>query len=266
MQTIELETIVPSIHSVLALGMEGSGKTHFIGTFPKPILMYSFDAGYQTLAGMKGIRVKAFVESDRRRPVAAKEFDLEFQKLLNGQEPPFKWADGKEEPFRTIAIDPLSFWSMQMMNKIQYDARTVDGKPTFAEWDVILKRGIDLMIGCTRVCAELNAHLVATCHLKTDKDDDTGQIWFFPDMLGSLREKLGAWFDMVVYLKVDKKMGGEKTYQMHTVGERRERARLRLPSTLEGVVKAVDVPDFSAMQERIKVEFARRCGSQQGGA
>jgi len=251
MQEIDLATVTPKIKSVLALGMEGAGKTHFIGTFPKPILLYSFDRGYQTLAGLEGIRVKAFMEGERTNPIAGKEFDAEFKKIFNGQEKPYKWKDGREEKFKTYALDPLSFWSMQSMHKIQYDSRTVDNKPTFTEWDLILKRGADLMEKGIRISEELDAHFVATCHLKIDKDEDTGQLWFIADMLGSTREKLGAWFDMVVYLKVDKKASGEKVYQMHTVGERRERARLRLPSALAGVVKAVDVPDFTAIEKRI---------------
>lgn len=262
MQTIEMSDVVPTIKSVLAMGMEGAGKTHFIGTFPKPILVYSFDNGYQTLAGMDGIRVKAFVEKERRRPVAAKEFEAEFAKLLNGQEPMYKWANGKEERFKTVGIDPLSFWSMQCMNKVQFDNRTSDTKPTYAEWDVILKRGMDLLGQFLRVTSEQGMFLVATCHVKIDRDEDTGQLWFLPDMLGSVREKLGAWFDMVAYLKVDKKPSGDKEYQMCTVGERRERARLRLPSSLDGVVKAVDVPDFSAIQRRIEERYA---AAKQGG-
>ena len=260
MQTLELATLTPKIQSVLVLGMEGAGKTHFIGTFPKPILLYSLDGGYQTLAGVSGVRAKVFTEVDRRKPVAAAEFEVEFAKYLAGQEPLYKWPDGKEEPFKTIAIDPLSFLSQYMMHNIQFVNRTTDKKPSWDEYDIVLKKWTDLLIRCLRVSAEQGAHVVCTCHVKIDKDEDTGQMWFLPDIAGSAREKLGAWFDAVFYLKVDKKPTGEKEYQLCTVGERRERARLRLPSAIEGTLKAIEVPDFAVISGRLEAAF-----KQQGG-
>ncbi len=261
METLDLATVAPRLKSLLALGMEGAGKTHFIGTCPKPSLVYSFDGGYRTLAGMPGVRAKVFLDPDRRRPKAAAEFEVEFRNFIDGKEPPYKWADGREEPFKTIAIDPLSFWSMAEVQRIQFINHTVEKKMNWDEYDVLLKRGQDLLRAGMRAVEERGATFVATCHLQTEKDEDTGQIWFWPDMAGSIRKELGSWFDAVVYLKVDKKPGGEKEYQMHTVGERRERARLRLPSSLDGLVKAIDVPDFSALQSRLEAAWVK----QQGG-
>lgn len=251
METLELATVTPRIQSVLALGMEGAGKTHFIGTAPKPILLYSFDGGYRTLAGVPGIRAKVFLDPDRRKPRAAAEFEIEFRNYVEGKETPYTWPDGTVEPFKTLALDPLSFWSMAEMQRIQFVNHTTDKKMNWDEYEILKKRAIDLLNLGKRVVEERGGYFMATCHVKSDKDEDTGQMWFLPDMAGSIRESIGSHFDAVVYLKAEKKPSGEKDYQMHTVGERRERARLRLPSSLEGVVKAIDVPDFSAIQARL---------------
>ena len=260
METLDLTTVAPRIQSVLALGMEGAGKTHFLGTFPKPVLVYSFDGGYRTLAGVPGIRAKVFLDPDRRRPKAAAEFEVEFRTYVDGKEPLYRWPDGKEEPFKTLAIDPLSFWSMAEMQRIQFTNHTSDKKMTWDEYEVLKKRGIDLLNLGKRVVEEQGGYFVATCHVKSDKDEDTGQLWFLPDMAGSIRESIGSHFDAVVYLKAEKKVTGEKEYQMHTVGERRERARLRLPSSLEGDVKAIDVPEFSVVQARLTEAWAKQRG------
>lgn len=251
METLDLAVVAPRIHSVLSLGMEGAGKTHFIGTFPKPILLYSFDGGYRTLAGMPGIRAKVFLDPDRRAPKAAAQFEVEFRAFLDGKEPLYKWADGKEEPFKTLAIDPLSFWSMAEQQRIQFVNHTVDKKFTWDEYEVLKKRAIDLLNLGKRFVEERDGYFVATCHVTDKKDEYSGQLFFLPDMAGSIKESLGGHFDAVVYLKAEKKPGGEKDYQMHTVGDRSERARLRLPSSLEGVVKAIDVPDFAAITARL---------------
>ena len=258
METLDLVAVAPRIQSVLALGMEGAGKTHFIGTFPKPILVYSFDGGYRTLAGVPGIRAKVFLDPDRRKPKAAAEFEVEFRNYVEGKEPPYKWPDGREEAFKTLAIDPLSFWSMAEMQRIQYINHTSDKKMNWDEYEILKKRGIDLLNMGKRLVEELNGYFVATCHVKSDKDEDTGQMWFLPDMAGSIRESIGSHFDAVVYLKAEKKPTGEKEYQMHTVGERRERARLRLTSSLDGVVKAIDVPEFSAVQARLTAAWEQQ--------
>ena len=188
---------------------------------------------------------------DRRRPTAAAEFEKEFTAYVECKEPLYKGPTGAEEPFKTVALDPLSFWSLAEINRIQFINNTVDKKMNWDEYDILKKRGYDLLRRGMRVVEERGAHFVATCHVMTEKDEDTGQIWFWPDMEGSVRKELGAWFDAVVYLKAEKKPNGDREYQMHTVGERRERARLRIPSALHARIKAVDVPDFTAVQQRL---------------
>jgi len=45
MEELMLAQVKPDLKKVLLIGMEGSGKTHFIGTMPKPIYIFSFDKG-----------------------------------------------------------------------------------------------------------------------------------------------------------------------------------------------------------------------------
>ena len=251
METIELSTVKPRISSILALGMEGSGKTAFLATFPKPVLVYSFDGGYRTLAGVDGIRAKVFLDQTAKAPVAAKEFEAEIGNLLARKEPMYRWPDGREEPFKTVCLDTLTHWSNEEAARIQFTNATVEKKMNWDEYDLLGKRGRELIRKMQRLVEEQGLIVAATCHVMTDKDEDTGQIWFFPDMLGSIRKELGSHFDAVVYLKSEIKQDGTKSFKLHTIGERRERARLRLPRALDGVIKAVDEPDFSAILARM---------------
>ncbi len=259
MDTIDLKGVQARLQSILLMGMEGAGKTRFIGTCPKPILLYSFDGGYRTLAGMPGIRCKVFFDKDRRTPKAADEFEKDFSVYLNGKEPPYDWGDGRVEPFKTIAIDPISSWSLYTLHHIQYINRTVDKKPTWDEYAVLKNRGIDMINRCLQVVEERKELLVVTAHISSEKDEETGQLWFWPDMEGkATKEVLGRYFDLVGVLKTDKRPDGTVSYQLCTVGERRERARLRLPATLDGVIKAVDVPDYGVLHARLAAALEKR--------
>ena len=251
---IDMSQVHPTIKTVLALGVEGSGKTHFASTFPKPILMYSFDGGYQTLAGMEGIRGKVFIDKDRRKPSAHKDFLVEFNKLVDGRETAYTWPDGRQEPYQTVVLDPISFLSQYMMYEIQYNNRTTDKKPNWDEYDQVLKMSTDVLLKVLEIAEGRKMCVLATCHIKIDKDEDTGQMWFLADMLGSVKEKIGSWFDAVFYLKVDKKQDGSKIYQLHTAGDRRERGRLRLPPNLDRLVKPIDDPNYGVLMQRLNQE------------
>ena len=109
MEELNLAEVKPDIKKILLIGPEGSGKTHFIGTMPKPIYLFSFDKGYHTLAGKPGITVGLCMDENRYVPHAYADFKQRFDQLKKGLK--YKWPDGKEEPYCTIALDSLSFLS-----------------------------------------------------------------------------------------------------------------------------------------------------------
>jgi len=94
-------------------------------------------------------------------------------------------------------------------------------------------------------------HVVCTALIDATKDDITGEVFFTPTLVGSMKNEIGAWFDAVFYLTVDKRPNGDKHYKLITVGERRQKAKIRLPSKIADAVSAVEVPDYKLLMEKV---------------
>lgn len=239
----------PKMRKVLALGDYGSGKTHFVGTFPKPLMIFSFDRGYDTVAMQPGIRVVSILEENRQSPKAWMEFRARFRKFLAGEE--FTWADGTKERFKSASLDSLTFLSEYCMNHYQYLGSNVDKKATYTQYQQILENMTDIVNDVMRAVE----YFCCTALIRVEKDDLTGEVLSLPNMMGSIRDQVGAKFDAVFYLYTDKKTSGEEVYRMKTVGGYREKAKIRLPSDIRNVIK----PTFENpnMQEILKLVSTR---------
>lgn len=246
MEEIDLMTIKPDIRKILLIGQEGSGKTNFIGTMPKPIYVFSTDKGYLTLAGIPGIKVGLCMDEDRYKPHAYADFKAKFEELKRGLK--YKWPDGREEPFKTIAIDSLSFLSTFIFDHEQRISNNIDKPGGYAVYGTVRSRISDIL-NSSIMLAE---YVCCTALVAPSKDDTTGEIFFSPVMVGSIKDEIGAWFDAVFFMQVDKDASkGTKTYKMLTVGDRRQKAKIRLPSSLANVIQAVEEPNFAKLLEKV---------------
>lgn len=251
MQELDLATKKPELRKILVIGNEGTGKTNFIGTMPKPVYMFSFDKGYDTLAGVPGITVGLCMDEDRYRPHAYMDFKAQFDKLRRGLK--YKWPDGREEAYRTIAIDSMSFLSTLLFDHEQKVNNTIDKQGGFGVWGNVKSKLQDIV----NQAVLASEYFVCTALLETTKDEITGEIFFVPSMMGSMKNEVGAWFDAVFYMTVDKNPAdGTKKYKMLTVGDRRQKAKIRLPSTIGNVISAVEEPSFTAIMAKIDAALA----------
>ena len=132
MKELNLSVVKPDIRKILLIGNEGVGKTHFIGTMPKPIYMFSFDKGYLTLAGESGITVCVCMDENRYKPHAYADFKQQFDRLKLGMK--YKHPDGREEPYKTIAIDSITALSKYMLDHEQRVNNTIDKPGGFTVW------------------------------------------------------------------------------------------------------------------------------------
>lgn len=242
-----MNTVKPDIKKLLVIGHEGAGKTHFIGTMPKPIYVLSFDKGYLTLAGEEGITVGLCMDEDRYKPHAYADFKQKFDELKRGVK--YKYPDGREEPYKTVAIDSLSFLSTFLFDHEQRINNNIDKPGGFAVYGAVKSKLQDIV----NQSVMLAEHVVCTALLESTKDDITGEIFFVPSMVGSMKNEIGAWFDAVFYMAVDKNPNtGEKVYKMLTVGDRRQKAKVRLPSGIASRVSASEEPNFTKLMTKIK--------------
>lgn len=251
MQEFDTLTVQPDIRKLLLIGPEGVGKTNFIKTMPKPIYLFSFDKGYATLAGEEGIKVGVCMDSDRYRPKAFGEFQRKFDALVKGEK--YKWPDGKEEPYQTIALDNISFLSTMLFDYQQALNNNIDRPGGFAVYGAVKSKLQDIV----NKCVVIANYVVCTTLVRVEKDELTGEIFFKPEMEGSTRDVLGAWFDAVFFMSIDKRPDGRKQYKLITVGERRQKAKIRVPSKIADAISAVEVPDFKLLMDKINTAMRK---------
>ena len=247
MHELNMKDIKPDLRKILVIGHEGVGKTNFIKTMPRPIYIFSFDNGYQTLAGEDKITVGLCVDEDRYKPHAYLDFTTQFDKLQKGLK--YKNTDGTEKPYKTIAIDSISFLSTFLFDHLQRVNNNIDKPGGYGVYGAVKSKLQDIL----NKAIIISEYVVVTALLDTDKDEDTGELFFVPSVVGSTKNEMGAWFDAVFYMTVDKNpTTGIKTYKMLTVGDRRQKAKLRLPTSLAKLVASSEEPDFQALMAKIK--------------
>jgi len=245
MQEFDALSVQPDIRKLLLIGSEGVGKTNFIKTMPKPIYLFSFDKGYLTIAGEAGVKVGLCMDEDRFRPKAYAEFKKKFDSLCKGEL--YKGPDGKEVPYQTIALDNMSFLSNMLFDHLQAVNNNIDKPGGYLVYGMLKSKMQDIISRCIVTAP----YVVCTALVETNKDEVTGEVFFTPDMIGSIKSEIGAWFDAVFYMTVDKKAGGEKHYKLITVGDRRQKAKIRLPSSIASALSAVEVPDFKLLMDKV---------------
>jgi hypothetical protein len=246
MQEIDLAQVKPDLRKILLIGNEGTGKTHFIKTMPKPIYVFSMDKGYLTLAGEEGIKCGVFMDEDRYRPHAYADFKQKFDSLKKQQEK-YKWKDGKEEPYKTVAIDSITALSKAIFDHEQRLNNSIDKQGGFGVWGNIKTKLQDVVTQAVL----LAEYAVFTAITEPEKDELTGELFFKPSCEGSFRNEMGQWMDAVFFTQVDKKTTGEVQYKILTVGDRRQKAKVRIPSNMQQL-SAVEEPDFGKLMNKVK--------------
>lgn len=246
MQEFNLADVQPDLRKLLLIGPEGVGKTNFIKTMPKPIYCFSFDKGYLTLAGEEGIKVGLCIDTDRYHPTGYAEFKAKFEKLRAGEL--YVGKDGKGVPYQTIAFDNVSFLSTMIFDYLQKVNNNIDKPGGYAVYGLVKSYLQDIL----SQAISISNYVVWTALVESTKDEVTGEIFFTPSMVGSTKNEVGAWFDGVFYMTVDKTPQGGKQYKLITVGDRRQKAKIRLPSNIANAVAAVEVPDFALLTKKIQ--------------
>lgn len=250
MDEFDASDIRPGLRSVLIIGQEGSGKTAFLGTMPRPLYLFSFDGGYRTLAGEPGITIATCMEEDRKHPKAYRDFRPVFDDLVKGVRQ-YRRPDGTKEPYRSIALDPFTFLSRALFNHFQYINSNIDKPGGYTIYGMVKSYSQEILDAAARAVP----YVGVTALVESYKDEATGELFFGPMAEGSIREEMGAWFDAVFYLSVDKVSDGAGVVvkrRLTLVGSRREKAKIRVPVRLASVFASTEVPDFGLLEAKMK--------------
>lgn len=260
LQEIDLSTKKPELKKLLLIGQEGSGKTHFIASMPKPIYIFSFDKGIDTLAGVQGITAAVVMDENRYKPHAYLDFKQKFDELKMGKTL-YKWPDGRTEKYKTLAIDSLTALSKCIFDHEQNINNTTDKPAGFGPYMNTKSKLQD----CVTQGVYIADHFICTALIEPTKDDITGEIFFTPSTEGKFREEAGQWFDAVLFMTVDKDLQGNRKYKMLTVGDRRQKAKIRLPSSIGNAVAAIEEPSYATLMAKVDLAMAESQKLNQGG-
>lgn len=236
--------------SFCLIGEPGTGKTHFLGTLPKPLYIFDFDKGLRTLAGVKGITYDTY----RDGPYGADK--------LTGDDL-YKWGYAWQDfmakllsfsqdcPYASVAIDTVSFQMEACKNYVRLKNPAKQGpthmeQPQWGDVGNYMKNALGLftMLKCIKV---------ATCHVKRDENPLNNEVEFVPLLEGQMQGKMPAFFDEVYYTDIKKSGAGadaKYNYVLKTAKSglyKAARTRIGVPdgtdSNWQSVVEAVERAD-----------------------
>lgn len=239
--------IDPTIKKMLVIGVEKSNKTGFIGTCPRPILVFAGESN--CLVRLGGQPDIDFVECyDKKDPATGKlemagagirRFDKNFQELLMM----------KDIPYKTIAIDPINFISDAKLAELQ---RTNPQLKTKVGWDraiytLILEEHHKIL---SRLLAFDDAVVVCTSHVEIREDDTTGHKMFMAAMNGKIRDSIGGWFHAVFFTTIQQ--GPTPKFLLQALPDFQRKCGVAVPLGCENIVTKEMPCNYAEIVKQLK--------------
>lgn len=190
-------TDLPPIRGLI-IGDTGTGKTNFLGTCPKNLIL-DIDKGGLTLRNdkiSKGYPIYQYSETGRPQKVST-----QIKEILDGI---FKNEFGDE--FETISIDSLTELSeMLLWEAMMFPAGGgISRNPTDskAEWDDY-RRVKSILKEFSRYFKDISRtkNLFVTCGTSIEQSELTGAIIGGPTIVGSYSKIVGYDFDVIMYME-----------------------------------------------------------------
>ncbi|MDB4261310.1 ATP-binding protein [bacterium] len=174
-------------------GPAGSGKTHLMREFPKPLVLYDFDGKYEPLIGVKGITVKSFyVERPNECKQAWLDFWSEYKK------------DKKDKTIKTQVFDSLTSLDYIIWNAcISMIGKDPEVKKTYQAFTLPLygdlKGAYETLFSSFKGS---DKNVLVLAHETTMTDDEGKLLSISPLLSGSMKDRISAIFKDTWYLEV----------------------------------------------------------------
>lgn len=215
---------------MLGYGEGGTGKTLFLGSWPKPFLL-SYENGNKTLK-KQGFELPSLsfplldVRAGRRKPFSETMMTLDY---ANQRAKDFA-SESKYKGTETICMDGWTSMSSLFLAEIKKENGLGNyDKPGFDEWGALKER----MKTVIDFIQNMDLFFASTAHLAW-KETAPDVLSPMPDAEGSVRNLLPYAFDEF-YLFLAKSQGGDVRYSVRTKPWRNHPAKSRedLPSEVE---------------------------------
>lgn len=163
---------------MLLVGPPGSGKTTFASSFPNPLIAAA-EPGLMAVADLD----VPYVDIERERDL------LEVKQALSQD------AKVREKTFG-FPVDSLivdTFDEVQRLLMRERLAKSNNSAMQQQDWGWLLERQQSMVSGLRN----LPLHVVLTCHMKTQHDEESGASWFAPSLSGGFADQIGEYVDIV---------------------------------------------------------------------
>lgn len=237
---IQLSMFVPESLNILVYGRNGTGKTEFAGTAPKPILFIDTDKGITTILSSPRIQQKDQIyvvpvadQPDPQHPTPQPLGFLTVKQVLSDIAKTGKY--GTVEP-KTIVIDTLTTTASFAMSYVLYINKHSGQQPTLPDWGRQMRELVDIIT----TGVGLKQNFIVLAHEQYVKDELSGRIWCAPLITGKLAMEIGLYFDELYHANV-KEVGGKHEYILETKasGLVTAKSRLDLPSPIASNFTAI---------------------------
>lgn len=230
-------------YKILVCGREGSGKTTFAGTAPKPFVI-ALEEG--TLAVADKDIPSFFVSNDM--PV----YDTVLMLLLEMKSKTGNFSpEGKYGDTETIVIDSFTSLSQKLMSEILEGSKPARVKPEFDDWNTLKFR-------MSKICSlipELDYNVIGTAGLASKDDQITKMAVPTIDIDGGYRERLPHDFDFSLWLTCQSR-GSTVKYIAYTKEHLQKYSKARTPKSWPALPKEIENIDFDYIsnyyQENLK--------------
>lgn len=246
MKEINLAQSKPRFRMVLVLGPEKTGKTRFIATAPKPIYLFSFDDGWDSIAGIDGIKAGVYTKDDRHKGIGIYSEFMPRLRMISKEK--YTWLDGRTEAYKTIAIDPISFLGQGIVDEVQATnfPNQPDAPLQIQHWAPVLDKFLDLL----NLCRNAAENVIVTCHVMLRESEVSGSDMFLPMLPGQTRDKIGASFDAVGFMHVVPKGLNKVEHYISFLPTPTKRLGIRIPANLDGIFTSTEIPNFITIQDK----------------
>ena len=217
---------------ILVFGESGSGKTYFASTYDNDKVLF--------------INVKAESGMMTLRALGA-DIDVLDVDSYSDMKEAVEWIKANGSKYDVLYIDSLSQWQKNLEKEVPETGNK------FAKWNTIKEYTKEVV----NSFKNLPFHVVFTCEIKKDKDENQGDIIYNPSLLGSSRDEIPYWFDEVYYFtRFQQKINDPIAYKALTSAAMKYpcKSRLRLPANIDNpnLKEIIELAGFKKVDKAVQ--------------